>query len=255
MVDLSIAIVAYKDNGDVEKAIASIAAYTPKDLSKVLYIIDNSANETGLKDLQARFDFVKYICTGKNLGFGGGHNYVLNMLNSKYHAIINPDIVLQNDAFSCLLRYMEEHRDVKMTVPKLTDESGEIIKAYRRELTVFDMFIRMFIKKGFNKRRDYHTMQDMDYSKPFRVPFAQGSFLVIDTAFFKELKGFDERFFLYMEDADLCRRVNEVSSLFYVPEAVAVHKWEKGSHKDNKLFKLHVSSMVKYFMKWGFKLF
>ncbi len=255
MVDLSIAIVAYKDNGDVEKAIASIAAYTPKDLSKVLYIIDNSANETGLSDLQARFDFVKYICTGRNLGFGAGHNYVLDILDSKYHAIVNPDIVLKNDVFSPLMAFMDAREDVKMTIPKLVDESGEIIKAYRRELTVFDMFIRMFLKKGFKKRRDRHTMQDMDYSKPFKVPFAQGSFLVIDTALFKKLRGFDERFFLYMEDADLCKRVNKEGLIFYVPEGVALHKWEKGSHKEGKLFKLHVSSMLKYFMKWGFKFF
>jgi len=90
----------------------------------------------------------------------------------------------------------------------------------------------------------------LDYAKPFEVPFAQGSFLVIKTELFKKLRGFDERFFLYMEDADLCKRVNNVSNLLYCPETFVIHKWEKGSHKNFALFKLHVSSMVKYFLKW-----
>ena len=97
-------------------------------------------------------------------------------------------------------------------------------------------------------------MQDMDYKKTFPVPFAQGSFLVIRTELFRQLGGFDERYFLYMEDADLCRRVNEVSELRYCPKAEVIHKWGKGSHKNFKLFCIHVKSMIAYFGKWGWKL-
>jgi GT2 family glycosyltransferase len=85
------------------------------------------------------------------------------------------------------------------------------------------------------------------------VPFAQGSFLVIQTDLYKQLKGFDDRFFMYMEDADLCKRVNEVSVVRYFPDTAVVHKWEKGSHKSMKLFKIHLQSMYRYFKKWGFR--
>lgn len=97
-------------------------------------------------------------------------------------------------------------------------------------------------------------MQDMDYEKPFPVPFAQGSFLVIRTELFRELEGFDERYFMYMEDADLCKRVNNVSSLWYCPDTAVIHKWERGSHKDKKLLKIHILSMFRYFRKWGWKI-
>ena len=97
-------------------------------------------------------------------------------------------------------------------------------------------------------------MQDMDYGKPFQVPFAQGSFLVVQTGLFQQIGGFDERYFMYMEDADLCRRVNMASSLLYCPDTEVIHKWERGSHKDKKLRRMHVESMIRYFSKWGWKL-
>lgn len=248
MKDLSVSIVAYNDEEDVKNAVESILRWTPDFISMTIYIVDNSTKENTLKELESKPNVV-YISTGKNLGFGGGHNVIIDKLDSKYHAIVNPDILLKEDAFSKIVSFMDE-TNCGMCVPRITDEEGNLLKVYRREVTVFDMFIRMFIKGGFKKRRAYHTMQDMDYDKPFQVPFAQGSFLVIKTDLFKKLKGFDERFFLYMEDADLCKRVNNVSNLLYFPGTSVIHKWEKGSHKNLALFKLHVSSMVKYFLKW-----
>jgi len=252
MKDLSITIVAYNDEYDVINAVESIERCTPSFLSKELFVVDNSTKDNSLSNLLAGYPDVSYIRTGENLGFGKGHNQVIDKIDSKYHAIVNPDIILKEDAFSKLIKFMDE-TGCGMCVPRITDEEGELLKVYRRNLTVFDMFIRMFLKTGFEKRRAYHTMQDMDYSKSFQVPFAQGSFLLIKSELFKTLGGFDDRFFLYMEDADLCRRVNEVDKLLYCPEASVIHKWEKGSHKNRKLFKLHVQSMIRYFKKWGLK--
>lgn len=265
MKDLSITIVSYHNEEDVKKAVASIEEHTPANISKQIYIVDNVEPETVesigevtaeqhsmLSELAQQYEDVIYLLTGKNLGFGGGHNYVLKKLDSKYHAIVNPDIILEEDAFSKLLAFMKDE-SIGMCVPRLVDEEGNLLAVYRRDLTVWDMFIRMFLKGAFKKRQAYHTMQDADYTKPFDVPFAQGSFLLIRTELFKQLGGFDERFFLYMEDADLCKRVNQVSRLCYCPDAKVIHKWEKGSHKSGKLFKLHVQSMISYFCKWGWR--
>ncbi len=254
MKDLTITIVSYHNDADVKKAVESIEKYTPESIKKQIYIVDNSEKkESELGNLQKKYPDVTYLVTGKNLGFGGGHNYVLKQLDSKYHAIVNPDIILEEDAFSKLISFMEDE-SIGMCVPRLVNEAGELLAVYRRELTIWDMFLRMFLKNAFRKRQDYHTMQDADYTKVFDVPFAQGSFLMIRTELFQRLNGFDERFFLYMEDADLCKRVNQVSRLCYCPDTKVIHKWEKGSHKSKKLFKLHVQSMISYFMKWGIKI-
>lgn len=253
MTDISITIVAFNDEADVRNAVRSIIEHTDGRLSKTIYIVDNSTEANKLSSLAEEYEDVVYHKPGGNLGFGGGHNYVLPELDSSYHAIVNPDILLTEDSFSVLLAFLESS-GAGMTAPRLVDEQGNLQAVYRRELTVFDMAVRMFFSAHFLKRQRYHTMQDMDYGKPFAVPFAQGSFLVIRTELFRELGGFDERYFMYMEDADLCKRVNFVSSLWYCPDTAVVHKWERGSHKDKKLLRIHISSMFRYFRKWGWKL-
>ena len=249
MKDLTVSIVAFNDEEDVLNAVRSIEEHTPSLITKTIYIIDNSDKENTLESSLGEFRDVTYLKQNENLGFGAGHNKVLDLIDSKYHAIVNPDIILKEDVFTPLISFLDK-TGAGMAAPRICDEKGKLIKAYRLDPTPFDMFIRMFMKGMFKKRKAHHTMQDMDYTKPFIVPFVQGSFLVIKTDLFKELKGFDERFFLYMEDADLCRRVNEVSSLMYCPDAEVIHLWGQGSHKSFKLFKMHVSSMIKYFKKW-----
>lgn len=260
--NLSITIVAYHNYDDIKSAIESIEEYTNSKIRKKIYIVDNSNIDSAEVNVESKkfieflssYGDIEYLKVGTNLGFGKGHNYVLKMLDSKYHAIVNPDILLNEDAFSSIIRYLDNNEDVGMCIPNVVDENGNRQLVYRKELTVFDMFIRMFCKNMFKKRQAQHTMQYEDYTKPFQVPFGQGSFLVIRTELFEELNGFDDNFFMYIEDADLCKRVNQVSKLMYFPGANVVHKWEKGSHKNIRLFKYHVKSMIYYFKKWGLKI-
>lgn len=258
-VKLSISIVVYKKYDDVIETVDSIEKQTSSQLNKIIYIVDNSQAGAVAPERMAfekhlrQYSDVVYIDTEENLGFGKGHNYVMDRLQSEFHAIVNPDIVLKEDAFSVLIDFMEEH-NAGMSIPKLINEQGELLDAYRREPTVFDMYLRMFTKKVWQKRRDYHSMKDQDYTQPFQVPFGQGSFLVIRTDLWKQLNGFDDRYFMYLEDADLCRRVNQVSKLMYCPDATVIHKWEKASHKNMRLFSIHTKSMFTYFNKWGWKI-
>lgn len=262
-IKLSVTIVAYNNYNDIVNAITTIEKYTSNSISKHIYIVDNSVMDNAeqfisveqFKNFLSNYADVEYLATGKNLGFGKGHNFVISRLDSEYHALVNPDILLNSDAFTTILEYLENNLDVGMCIPNIINENGERANAYRKELTVFDMFIRMFCGNMFAKRQAAHTLQAEDYSKPFQVPFGQGSFLVTRTQLFKELQGFDERYFMYLEDADLCRRVNEKSKFMYFPEASVIHKWEKGSHKKLNLFKVHLQSTFYYFRKWGIKLF
>ena len=260
-VKLSASIVAYNNYEDIKKAIASMEKYTSPDLSKNIYIIDNgtkTSDPSSVKEFKKYIEEmgdIEYIDACENLGFGKGHNKVLDIIDSEYHAIVNHDIIFCEDAFSKIIEWMDKNPDVGMTIPYITNKEGEKQEVYRRELTIFDVFNRFFLKGLFKKRFEKHIMRDMDFSKPFEVPFGQGSFLVIRTNLFKELGGFDNNFFMYVEDADLCKRVNQISKLMYYPGARVIHKWEKGSHGNRKLFKYHVQSMKMYFKKWGWRLF
>lgn len=258
-VKLSVCIVAYNNYEDIKSALISMEKYTSCEINKKIYIVDNGvavssvSSVNGFKKWLEGCKNVEYIDTCQNLGFGKGHNVVLENLDSEYHAIVNPDIMFCEDAFSEILTWMDNNKDIGMVIPDIRDTSGKRQLVYREELTVVDMFIRYFCKNLFSERRKKHTLQNMDYSKPFHVPFGQGSFLVIRTKLFKELNGFDENYFMYVEDADLCKRVNQVSELMYFPGAKVIHKWEQGSHKNKTLFRHHLHSMRYYFKKWGIK--
>ena len=260
-VKLSACIVAYNNYDDIKEAILSMEKYTSKELSKMIYIVDNGESISDPNDVNSfiqfvnEYDDIQYIDAGANLGFGKGHNKVLDIIDSEYHAIVNPDILFCEDSFTKIVEWMDLNKDVGMTIPLIIDEQGNRQQVYRKELTVFDMFNRMVLKEAFKKRAKQHTLQNMDYTKPFEVPFGQGSFLVIKTNLYKQIKGFDDQFFMYVEDADLCKRVNQISKLMYYPDTKVIHKWEKGSHKNKTLLKYHIQSMIYYFKKWGWKVF
>lgn len=257
---LSVCIVAYNNYNDIRTAISSMERYTSPEILKRVYIVDNGVAISKPEDVDEfkryieSVEDVEYIDAGGNLGFGKGHNQVLDRMDSEYHAIVNPDILFFEDAFSKIVEWMDLNPEVGMAIPLITDEGGIRQEVYRKELTLFDMFNRMFLKGAFKSRAKKHTMQHMDFSKSFQVPFGQGSFLVVRSDLFRELKGFDHNFFMYCEDADLCKRVNQVSKLMYYPGARVIHKWEKGSHSNKTLFMYHIKSMKYYFKKWGIKI-
>lgn len=259
--DLTMSIVAYNNYDDIKCLLTSIMTNTDLSLIDKIFIIDNGTKVVDDKTVMnfieylSKYELVEYINTGDNLGFGEGHNYIISNLSSVYHAIVNPDILVKENALENIIKYMEQNTDVGMVIPRIVNERGELQPVYRKEVTVWDMFIRLFCKDLFKKRQFDHTLQYKDYSQPFQVPFGQGSFLVIRTNLYKEIKGFDKNFFMYMEDADLSKRVNKISKLMYIPYSTVIHKWEKGSHKNLKLFKIHISSMIHYFKKWGIKLY
>lgn len=260
-VKLSVCIVAFNNYEDIKTAISSMEKYVSPKLKKKIYIVDNGVAVSPSLEVEEFRKYIKtvedvsYIDTGSNLGFGRGHNQILDIIDSEYHAIVNPDILFCEDAFSKIITWMDENDEVGMVIPDIRDELGKRQLVYREELTVFDMFIRFFCKNLFPNRIRKNTLQDKDYSKPFQVPFGQGSFLVVRSTLFKQIGGFDDNFFMYVEDADLCKRINQVSKLMYFPGAKVIHKWEQGSHGNKILFKYHLNSMKYYFKKWGVKMF
>jgi GT2 family glycosyltransferase len=210
---LSVCIVAYHNYDDIENAIRTMEKYTSSSISKKVYVVDNGNTPDVEKENKEFVHFLKnypnviYVDAKKNLGFGGGHNKVIQYLDSEYHCIMNPDILFFEDAFKPILQYMDHDKKIGMVIPNIVDEQNHRQLVYRKELTVFDMFIRMFAKRMFPKRIASHTLQDMDYSKPFQVPFGQGSFLVIRTDLFKRIDGFDDHFFMRFQNSCITREL------------------------------------------------
>jgi GT2 family glycosyltransferase len=208
-------------------------------------VVDNGSSDE-IRDTVARMGGT-YIRPGKNIGFGSGHNLALKSLDSltcPYHLILNPDIMFDGSVLEGLIRVMESHPEVGLLMPKVVYPDGRSDLALRR-------FLPGRLSHLAKKRTAIYELHDLDYDSPAYVPSLSGCFMLIRKSVFKAVGGFDERFFLYMEDVDLCRRMSIVSKLLYWPGVTVKHVHQMGSYRDRKLLLLHIKSAIQYFNKWG----
>lgn len=250
---LSISIVSYNNANEISLLLKELVRNIHKSIRYRIFIINNSQSER-IENLEKISPRIKTVQLERNVGFGAGHNVILGLIDSDYHVILNPDIRIIKDPFYKILRYIDNQPNVGMVAPLIVDESGVLQRTYRRQLTVVDVLVRHLFTSLFKQRYYYHTMSEQTRNKPFDCEFVQGSFVVIRTKILKKIHGFDERYFMYVEDADLCRRVSNIQHVVVFPGVKVIHKWRKGSRKKISLMRLHVISLIRYFNKWGWKL-
>ncbi len=256
MKHISVAIVTYNNEKTIARTIESLLLYWPQFTERKLYVIDNGSQDKTLEIISSYQDRLTVISSPSgNVGFGSAHNLVLPYLDTDYHIIMNPDVtILDNYSIERMTQYLDGHTEVGMVVPQILDEAGTLQYLCRRNPTILDLTIRFLPGKLMPKRQAFHTMKDFDYARPFPVEFASGCFMMIRTSLFRSLHGFDEKFFLYAEDADLTRRVNMIMRTDYVPTAKVCHLWERASYRSLKMMRIHLKSLHTYFKKWGCRL-
>lgn len=223
-----------------------------------LLLIDNSPTQE-LQDISAD-PRVEYIFNNNNVGFGSAHNVAIKRISgdTPYHLILNPDISFSGDALTHALAFMDANEDVGLVMPKILYDNGEIQYLCKLLPTPFDLIMRRFIpgflKPVFGQRLNRYELKHMDYNKQMEVPSLSGCFMLTRTKVLEQTTGFDERYFMYLEDVDLVRRIGQHSKTVYFPESVVYHRYEKGSYRNKKLLLWHMRSAVQYFNKWGWFL-
>lgn len=230
-----------------------IESYKPSD-SRVLYIIDNSEQQT---DEYLNIDNISYVHNEKNLGYGSAHNIGIERAikaDSDYHIVLNPDISFEPEILDELISYANEHRDVVYILPKVLYPDGEIQYLCKLLPTPFDLFFRRFLPQVgiFKKWNDRYTLKQFGYDKIINPPCLSGCFMFMRTATLRDNNlRFDDRFFMYCEDFDLIRRLHRVGKTIFYPYVSIMHNHEKASYKNIHMLVIHTSSVCKYFYKYG----
>jgi len=195
---------------------------------------------------------------GRNLGFGAAHNLALSALaaaGAPYHVILNPDICLESDTFAGLAAVMDAKPEVGLLMPRILYPDGSNQFLCKLLPAPLDLVLRRFappIVKHFARNRiATFDLRNFDYESPVFVPSLSGCFMFTRRAVLDAVKGFDERFFLYMEDVDLCRRMAAKAELLYWPEVTVRHEHQMESYKSFRVLLLHLRSAIAYFNKWG----
>lgn len=253
-----ISIVTY-NSGDIFEVLDNLEKELANTTDYQVHIYDNGSEADYLKKIK-QYEFVKVIAATNNLGFGHGHNQILLNSPEKYGIIFNPDILVKKVAMDRMLDLIQSDDSLATVSPKVLNSDGSTQHLVRQKLDVFDYMLRFipfqFVKKLFAKRLAIYECRDLSNDHTSYIKMGSGCFLVVDIDKFKEIGGFDEQFFMYFEDNDLCLRFGQAGyKLLYTPFETVVHLYGKGAHRSKKLFKVFMQSMKKFFDKWGWRFF
>ena len=220
------------------------------------FLIDNGSPVQKLdpsifSDVQ---NVVNFINLEQNQGFGSGHNSVLSRLDSQYHLVMNPDIKIADlTGFVQAINYLDHHEQVALLSPLVRDiKTGEVQYLNRKLPTVFDLLIRFLGPRFFTNRQREFTKQAHGYDHVQQEENATGSLMVLRTAAFKQVHGFDPRFFMYFEDTDLTVRLAQIGQVVIYPDCMVYHGWKRANHSLKGMMPM-IQNMVKYFNKWGWQ--
>jgi GT2 family glycosyltransferase len=201
---------------------------------------------------------VTYFHTGKNLGYGAGHNIALRQAiqdGADFHFVLNPDIYFQPDALDEMLDRMRQDISIGQLMPKVIYPDGSLQYLCKLIPTPLDLFFRRFlcgpIKKIARKQAEHFELRFTGYQHEMDVPYLSGCFMLFRTSALKEIGLFDERFFMYAEDVDITRRMHAKYRTIFYPNAVIVHEHARESYKITKMFWVHIINVIRYFNKWG----
>jgi GT2 family glycosyltransferase len=250
--DISVSIVIYNTSKtDLIRVIRSIKKY---HMGIEILIIDNSEKPTR-KELCKHMG-VNYQFNNNNLGYGCAHNISLRRSlknKNKYHVIVNPDVYFEDNVFKKLYEYMEENQDVGLISPKILYPNSSLQYLCKLVPDPFHLAFRKIFpnSKIVNIQNRKYELKFTGYNKTMDVPLISGCFMFIRTSLLHSTGFFDERYFMYLEDFDLCRRFNKISSIVFYPHAFIYHEYMRGHAKDIKLLIYFIRSAIKYFNKWG----
>ena len=250
---LTASLVIY--NNDFVFLRKTIKSFLAINCNKKLFLIDNSKSAK----LKGEFDHpeIEYIFSGKNLGFGRGHNSIINRIpkKSSHHLILNPDVWFESSIIKKLIAIIDGDPNIAVIAPKILYANGDHQYSCRRYPTLFELFIRRFhlLKKMFKRTYERGIYADLDIKKSFNPDCLHGCFLLFKTKDFIRIKGFDERYFLYMEDIDICKKIDTIGKKkLYYPNEQIFHALNQESRRNLKAFIYHIKSIFQYFYKWKF---
>lgn len=248
---ITASLVLYHNDPDIYgEAIASFLASAPEG---ELWVSDNSVPPLS----HPLFDHprVHHVQNGENLGFGAGHNRAFARLPvaSAFHLILNPDVRFAPHVLPALQAVMERDAHIGAVMPRINFPDGSLQRLAKLLPSPVDLIFRRFLPSGAVRERinERYELHDLPQDEAIEVPVISGCFLLVRTEALRRVGGFDERYFMYMEDFDLVRRLGDGSTILYVPTVDVIHDYAKGSYVNRKLLGFHMMSALKYFTKWG----
>ena len=255
-VDLSIIIVNYHHSHMLDNCLESVYRTIEKIQFEVI-LVDNSSKDDGLESILKRYTKIQFINNSKNVGFARANNQGAKIASGDFLLFINPDTIMIEDAVEAMLGYIRSDSSIGILGPKVLNPDQTTQFSCRKFPTVwsglfnrYSLMTRLFPNNRYSK--DY-LMLDYDHNSICSVDWVSGCCMMMSESTLKKTGGFDENYFLFIEDVDLCRVIKEQGlRVVYFPNAKIFHKISSSNARatPQMIIKRH-QGMIYYNQKYG----
>lgn len=226
--DISIVIVNYNVKDALDNCLSSIYKSNTSGHSLEIFVVDNNSFDGSVKLIKEKYHDINIIENRKNLGYSRANNIALKLVRGKYILILNPDTILEEGTFQKLIEFVTEKTDTGVVTSKLIMADGKLDPACKRSFPTLSVALPRMIglSKIFPKSRIFgkYNLTYLDENKIHEVESVNGAFMFIPAEVLKNAGLFDEDYFMYGEDIDLCFRIKKMGyKIYYNPNVTTVH--------------------------------
>lgn len=224
--DLSIVIVNYNTRDITSACIESILR-NPASLKIEIIIIDNLSSDDSVPYLRDKYPFITIIESPINGGFGYGNNIGFRHCQGEYILVLNSDTEVSGIELKHAINYMRKNPDIGILGPKMTYSDGRLQNSTLRHISLTTLFWLIFLPRSivvYNKYMGDHRYGRLHHDKIQNVEAVMGSFMLMPHSIIEKTGGFDIRFFMYNEEAELAHRIRKLGKkVIYYPHITIMH--------------------------------
>ncbi|WP_353931816.1 glycosyltransferase family 2 protein [Okeanomitos corallinicola TIOX110] len=248
---ISVILVNYNGADILTDCINSLEKFTSNDNLEII-IVDNNSQDNSIDNLENKYADIKLMKLMKNVGFGAGNNAGAKIATGEFLCFLNTDTILIENTPQILLNYLQQYQDVAVVSPRIIFKDGSYqLSSGKLPSLIVEFFDK--IKYGLDSK--FHSILSRFYDKQNsltkEVGWVTGACLMIRRDVFDKLGGFDETFFMYFEDKDLCKRVNDAAfKVVYYPQTSLIHLLGGSSRNAKKSVNHYYrNSQIYYYQK------
>jgi len=254
MIDLSIIIVSWNVKDELRNCLRSVFNNVG-NLRVEVYVVDNMSSDGTCDMLLEEFPSINLIENRINVGFAKANNQAITLSSGRYILLLNPDTVIYQETLPNMIKFMSSKPDAAACTCKVLNKKGEIFRFRTKSLTLKDELFRDTIL-GKMLPIFRAKAKEIDYNQTQKVARISGTCLMVKKEIIEKIGMLDERYFLYVEDDDWCRQINEVGNIFIVGNAEVMHLGARSSDKvKGKAWVMGTSARFMFYQKYyGFIL-
>ncbi len=253
--DVSLITVGMNHCNFINKLYESLLSRPVLGLEAEYIYVDNCSSDGSLDFLKQTYPQVRILQNQQPSGFGANNNKGFTLATGRVIGIVNPDIIFTENALKQIVDYIDATEEEVIIAPKLLNSDGSHQYSVRKFLTLKMLGWRLLT--GMNDQSESpeirrYLCKEYNWEKAQPIDWSLGAALFMKRDIYRKLGGFDERYFLYMEDEDLCLRAWENGiKVIYLPDAQLIHNHMKDSRRIGMKAVCHFRSMVTFFRLHG----